>query len=85
MIKPLKYILFLCCLIGCFELHKPFEDEKLTMPVIKAINAGLYIDNIIGLSNQTAIKLKTKILEILRWTFVWFYVVFFTWIIIITR
>ena len=61
MIKPLKYILFLCCLIGCFELHKPFEDEKLTMPVIEAINAGLYIDNIIGLSNQTAIKLKTKI------------------------
>jgi len=61
MIKLLKYILFLCCLIGCFEIHKPFENEKVTMPVIKAINAGLYIDNIIGLSNKTEIKLKTKI------------------------
>ena len=42
MIKYLKYILYIFCLIGCFEINKPFENDKITMPDIKAINSGLY-------------------------------------------
>jgi hypothetical protein len=61
MIKYLMYILYLSCLISCFEISKPFENDKITMPVIKAINSGLYISKIIGLSNKTEIELRNRI------------------------
>ena len=61
MIKYLKYILYLSCLIGCIEINKPFEDDKITMHRIKAEDASLYINKIIGLSNKTENELRNKI------------------------
>jgi hypothetical protein len=61
MIKYLMYILYLSFLISCFEISKPFEDDKITIPVIKAINSGLYISKIVGLNNKTEIELRNRI------------------------
>jgi len=61
MIKYLKYILYMSCLIGCFEINKPFEDDKITMDRIKPINSSLYIKKIIGLSDKTETELRNKI------------------------
>ena len=61
MIKYLMYILYLSFLVSCFEISKPFEDDKITMPVIKGINSGLYISKIVGLTNKTEIELRDRI------------------------
>ena len=61
MIKYLKYIVYLSCLISCFELNKPFEGDKVTMPEIKAVNSSLYINKIIGLTKKVEIELRNKI------------------------
>ena len=55
------FILYLSCLISCFEISKPFEDDKITIPVIKGINSGLYISKIVGLTNKTEIELRDRI------------------------
>jgi len=61
MIKYLMYILYLSFLVICFEISKPFEDDKITMPVIKSFNSGLYISKIVGLTNKTEIELRDRI------------------------
>lgn len=61
MIKYLVYILYLSFLFSCFEINKPFEDDKITIPVIKGINSGLYISKIVGLTNKTEIELRDRI------------------------
>ena len=61
MIKYLVYILYLSFLVSCFEINKPFEDDKITIPVIKGINSGLYISKIVGLTNKTEIELRDRI------------------------
>ena len=61
MIKYLVYILYLSFLVSCFVINKPFEDDKITIPVIKGINSGLYISKIVGLTNKTEIELRDKI------------------------
>ena len=61
MIKYLVYILYLSFLLSCFEINKPFEDDKITIPIIKGINSGLYISKIVGLTNKTEIELRDKI------------------------
>ena len=61
MIRYLKYILYLTCLVSCFEVKKPFENDKMTMLEIKPINSSLYINEIIGLSNKTENELRNKI------------------------
>jgi len=61
MIKYLIYILYIFCLIGCFEINKPFENDKITMPDIQAINSGLYINEIVGLPSKTENELRKKI------------------------
>ena len=49
------------CLIGCFEINKPFEDDKITTLRIKAINSSLYINKIIGLPDIIETELRNKI------------------------
>jgi hypothetical protein len=61
MIKYLKYILYISCLIGCFEINKPFEDDKITMHRIQAVDSSLYINKIIGLTHKTEAELRNKI------------------------
>ena len=61
MIKYLKYILCIFFLVGCFKINKPFEDDKINMPNIQAINSSLYINKIIGLPNKTENELRKKI------------------------
>ena len=61
MIKYLVYILYLSFLLSCFEINKPFEDDKITIPIIKGINSGLYISKIVGLTNKTEIELRDRI------------------------
>ena len=61
MIKYIKYILCISCLISCFEINKPFKDDKIIMPEIKAENSSLYIKKIIGLSDKTETELRNKI------------------------
>jgi hypothetical protein len=61
MIKYLKYILCIFCLLGCFEINKPFENDKIAMPDIKAINSSLYINEIVGLHSKTENELRKKI------------------------
>ena len=61
MIKNIKYFLVLIFLAGCFEINKPFEHTKINMPLEKSINSGLFISDIIGLSETTEIIFKNKI------------------------
>ena len=63
MIKYLKYILYIFCLIGCFEINKPFENDKITMPDIQAINSSLYINEIVGLPSKTENELRKRIYQ----------------------
>ena len=61
MVKYLKYILCIFCLFGCFEINKPFDDDKIAMPDIKAINSSLYINEIVGLPSKTESELRKRI------------------------
>ena len=49
------------CLIGCFEINKPFGDDKTTIHRIKAVDSSLYINKIIGLPHKTETELRNKI------------------------
>ena len=61
MIKNLKYFLILIFLTGCFEINKPFADTKTNILMQNSINSGLFISNIIGLSQNTETIFKNKI------------------------
>jgi hypothetical protein len=61
MIKYLKYILCFFCLVGCFEINKPFENDKIAMLNIEAINSSLYINKIVGLPSKTENELRKRI------------------------
>lgn len=61
MIKHLKYILYILLLTGCFDLNRPFQDEKITISMNNSINSMIYIDNIIGTSEDIALSIKSGI------------------------
>jgi len=61
MIRNLKYFLVLFFLTGCFEINKPFKDAKINMSLEKSVNSGLFISDIIGVSENTEIIFKNKI------------------------
>ncbi|PPR17025.1 MAG: hypothetical protein CFH33_00177 [Alphaproteobacteria bacterium MarineAlpha9_Bin3] len=60
----MKYLVYIFCLFintSCLIIDKPFQNSKTSPPTNDSINSVIYIENIIGVNNQTNLFLKDKI------------------------
>ena len=60
----MKYLIYIFCLFintGCLIIDKPFQNSRISPPTNDSINSVIYIENIIGVNNQTNLFLKDNI------------------------
>ena len=63
--KNTLYIIFFF-LTGCLDYQGPFQDEKTTLKISEYKIFGVYVSEIIGISNENSRKLKKMISDKLK-------------------